>query len=38
MSVIKMRATNHSLKVHPFQIEAGKGIVVYPTEELFTKF
>ncbi|MEM0360705.1 MAG: ATPase domain-containing protein [Candidatus Diapherotrites archaeon] len=38
ISVIKMRATNHSLKVHPFQIEAGRGIVVYPTEELFTKF
>lgn len=38
ISVIKMRATNHSLKVHPFQIEAGRGIVVYPTEESFTKF
>lgn len=38
ISVIKMRATNHSLKVHPFQIEAGRGIVVYPTEEVFTKF
>lgn len=38
LSVRKMRLTNHSLKVHPVQIVGGQGIVVYPTEEVFTEF
>jgi len=38
LSVFKMRATGHSLRVHPFQIEPGKGIVVYPGEKVSGRF
>jgi len=38
VSIVKMRSTNHSLRLHPFQIESGKGLVVYPNEKVFTKF
>jgi len=38
LSVFKMRATSHSLRVHPFQIEPGKGIVVYPGEKVSGSF
>lgn len=33
----KMRATNHSLKVHPLQIKRPGGVVIYPEEEVFTE-
>lgn len=38
ISVRKMRATNHSLKVHPVKIEKKKGMVIYPFEESFEEF
>jgi KaiC/GvpD/RAD55 family RecA-like ATPase len=38
ISVRKMRATNHSLKIHPIKIEKKKGIKVYPFEETFEEF
>ena len=38
ISVRKMRATNHSLKVHPVKIEQKKGIVIYPFEESFEEY
>jgi KaiC/GvpD/RAD55 family RecA-like ATPase len=38
ISVRKLRATNHSLKVHPVKIEKNKGMVIYPYEESFEEF
>ncbi len=38
ISIRKLRATNHSLKVHPVKIERGKGMVVYPFEESFEEY
>ena len=36
LTVWKMRGTEHSLKLHPYQITK-KGIIVYPKEEAFVK-
>ncbi|MBR9682181.1 MAG: AAA family ATPase [Candidatus Aenigmarchaeota archaeon] len=36
-TVWKMRGTEHSHKLHPYLIQSGKGIVVYPKEEAFIK-
>lgn len=36
MTIRKMRATKHSTKIHPIEIRRGEGIVVYPTEEVFS--
>lgn len=38
ISVRKMRATNHSLKIYPLKIRRPGGIVVYPHEETFNEF
>ena len=38
ISVRKMRATNHSLKVHPVRIKRPGGVIVYPNEESFSEF
>ncbi len=38
ISVRKMRATNHSLKIRPVQIKKREGFVVYPFEESFETF
>jgi len=38
ISVRKMRATNHSMKIHPMKIEKKKGIVIYPFEESFEDY
>ena len=38
ISVRKMRATNHSLKIHPLKIKRPGGIIVYPFEETFNEF
>ncbi|MEM7821536.1 MAG: ATPase domain-containing protein [Candidatus Aenigmatarchaeota archaeon] len=35
ITIRKMRATNHDVNTHPFEIKSGKGIVVYPYEKLF---
>jgi len=37
ISIRKMRSTSHSLKIHPIQIKRPGGIVVYPSEEVFTE-
>lgn len=37
MVIRKMRATNHSLKIHPVQIKRPGGVIVYPEEEVFTE-
>ena len=37
VSIRKMRATNHSLKIHPIEIKPPNGIVVYPFEEVFNE-
>ena len=37
MVIRKMRATNHSLKIHPVQIKRPGGLIVYPDEEVFTE-
>ena len=34
--IIKLRGTSHKKKIVPFSIATGKGIEVYPTEEIFT--
>lgn len=31
--VRKMRATNHDVYIHPYEIKYGKGIIVYPTKK-----
>jgi KaiC/GvpD/RAD55 family RecA-like ATPase len=36
MTIRKMRATKHSTKIHPIEIRRSEGIVVYPTEEVFS--
>ncbi|MEK6959083.1 MAG: ATPase domain-containing protein [archaeon] len=38
ISIRKMRATNHSLKIHPVQIKKPTGIIIYPFEETFEQF
>ncbi|MFH0714509.1 MAG: ATPase domain-containing protein [Candidatus Diapherotrites archaeon] len=38
VAVRKMRSTKHSLKIHPMQIARPGGIIVYPSEEVFTEF
>jgi KaiC/GvpD/RAD55 family RecA-like ATPase len=38
VSVRKMRATNHSLRIHPLKIMRPGGIIVYPNEETFNEF
>jgi len=38
IGIRKMRATNHSLKIHPVKIEPKKGMVVYPFEETFEDY
>jgi KaiC/GvpD/RAD55 family RecA-like ATPase len=38
ISVRKMRATNHSLKIHPLKIKRPGGVIVYPFEETFNEF
>lgn len=38
IAVRKMRTTNHSMKIHPIQIKRPGGIVVYPSEEVFSEF
>ena len=38
VAIRKMRATNHSMKIHPMQIRKPGGIVVFPSEEVFTEF
>jgi len=38
IAIRKMRATEHSLKIHPIKIKSIEGIVVYPEEEIFTEF
>ena len=38
INIRKMRATNHSLRVHPMQIQKPHGIIVYPFEETFEEF
>jgi len=35
MSVLKMRVTNHSQDIHPFAIQTGKGLSIYPSEMIF---
>ncbi len=35
ISIRKMRGTEHSLRIHPFEIKSPKGVVVYPFEEVF---
>ncbi|MFH1239812.1 MAG: ATPase domain-containing protein [Candidatus Diapherotrites archaeon] len=37
MVIRKMRATNHSLKIHPMQIKRPGGVIIYPEEEVFTE-
>ena len=37
MVIRKMRATNHSLKIHPVQIKRPGGFIVYPEDEVFTE-
>lgn len=36
ITVRKMRSTKHSPKIHPLEIKKPGGIMVYPTEEVFT--
>jgi len=38
ISIRKMRATNHSLKIRPVHIKKDEGFVVYPQEESFEQF
>lgn len=38
LAIRKMRATEHSLRIHPLKISRKHGLVVYPEEEIFTKF
>jgi len=38
LSILKLRATNHSLKLHPFAVQEGAGIVVFPNEKAFSRF
>jgi len=38
ISVRKMRATDHSLKIHPVKIKRPGGMVIYPYEETFNEF
>lgn len=34
--IVKLRGASHKKKIAPFAISTGKGIEVYPTEEIFT--
>lgn len=38
ITIRKMRSTNHSLKLCPFQIHRPGGIVVFPDQEIFEEF
>lgn len=38
ISIRKMRATNHSLKIHPVQIKKPTGMIIYPFEETFEQY
>jgi len=38
ISIRKLRATNHSLRIHPVQINKESGLKVYPFEETFEDF
>ncbi|MEI7961391.1 MAG: ATPase domain-containing protein [archaeon] len=38
ISVRKMRATDHSLKIHPVKIKRPGGMIIYPHEESFNEF
>jgi KaiC/GvpD/RAD55 family RecA-like ATPase len=38
IGVRKMRATNHSLRIHPVQIKKPKGMIIYPFEQSFEEF
>lgn len=33
----KMRSTHHSIKIHPIEIRRAGGIIVYPSEEVFSE-
>ncbi len=37
VAIRKMRSTKHSTKIHPIEIEKPGGVVVYPSEEVFTE-
>jgi len=36
MTIRKMRTTKHSTKIHPIEIRRSEGIIIYPTEEVFS--
>jgi len=38
IGVRKMRATNHSLRIHPVQIKKPQGMIIYPFEQSFEEF
>lgn len=38
VAIRKMRTTEHSMKIHPIQIKRAGGIIVFPSEEVFTEF
>lgn len=35
VTIRKMRATDHDIEIHPFEIKSGQGITVYASEKLF---
>ncbi len=37
IAIRKLRATNHSLRIHPMRIAKPDGIIVYPGEEVFSE-
>lgn len=37
IAIRKLRSTNHSTKIHPIEIKRDGGIIVYPSEEVFTE-
>ncbi len=37
VAVRKLRSTNHSTKIHPIEIKRPGGIIVYPSEEVFSE-
>lgn len=38
MEIYKMRGTNHSQKICPFEIVPEQGLIVYPSEDIFEEF
>ncbi|MFH1095801.1 MAG: ATPase domain-containing protein [Candidatus Micrarchaeota archaeon] len=38
LEVFKMRGTNHSQKICPFEFVSGQGLFVYPGEDIFEEF